>query len=87
MKSTVKLSDIPLTAIAKVVDYLETDEEEHYFGAGGRNHIVHSVRRLKKFLYAIDPDNNPNKTRTENEKGASFVRTKGQSRSHHADRV
>ena len=56
MKSVVKLSDIPLTAIAKVVDYLENDEEEHYDSSGSRNHIVHSVRRLKKFLYTIDPD-------------------------------
>jgi hypothetical protein len=59
MKSTVKLGDIPLTAIAKIVDYLEVDEEKDYDFKGGRNHIVHSVHRLKKFLYAIDPDNNP----------------------------
>jgi hypothetical protein len=49
-----KLSDIPLTAIAKVVDYLEADEEKHY--SGERDHIVHSVRRLKRFLYAVDPN-------------------------------
>jgi hypothetical protein len=56
--SNVKLSDIPLTAIANVVDYLEHDEEQHYCGEnGGRTHIVHSVRRLKKFLYAVDPNN------------------------------
>ena len=54
MKSAVKLSDIPLTAIAKIVDYLEADEEQHYNGE--RNHIVHSVRRLKNFLCAINPD-------------------------------
>jgi hypothetical protein len=54
MKTVVKLSDIPLTAIAKVVDYLEDDEEKHY--SGERNHIVHSVRRLKKFLCANDPN-------------------------------
>jgi hypothetical protein len=52
MKHVIKLSDIPLTAIAKVVDYLEDDEENHY--SGERTHIVHSVRRLKKFLNAID---------------------------------
>ena len=51
MKSIVKLSDIPLAAIARVVDYLEADEEKDY--SGERNHIVHSVRRLKKFLYAV----------------------------------
>jgi hypothetical protein len=58
--SNVKLSDIPLTAIANVVDYLEHDEEQHYLEyeeERGRTHIVHSVRRLKKFLYAVDPNN------------------------------
>jgi hypothetical protein len=53
-KTVVKLSDIPLTAIAKIVDYLEADEEGHY--SGEPNHIVHSVRRLKKFLYANTPN-------------------------------
>ena len=57
MKSTVKLSDIPLTAIAHVVDYLEYDEEKGHNETGGRNHIIHSVRRLKNFLYAVDSDN------------------------------
>ena len=59
MKSIVNLSDIPLTAIANVVDYLEADEEKDYDSHGGRKHIVHSVRRLKKFLYTINPDNDP----------------------------
>jgi len=57
-----KASDIPLTAIAKVVDYQEADEEKHY--GGERNHIVHSVRRLKNFLCAIDPDNPLERQRT-----------------------
>jgi hypothetical protein len=57
-----KLSNIPLTAIAKVVDYLEDDEENHY--RGERNHIVHSVRRLEKFLYTIDPNNPLERMRT-----------------------
>ena len=50
MKPAIKLSDIPLEAIAKVVNYLEADEENNY--SGERNHIVHSVRRLKRFLIA-----------------------------------
>jgi hypothetical protein len=66
MKS-VKLSDIPLIAIAKVVDYLESDEEKGYYGED-RTHIVHSVRRLKKFLYAIDPNNPLERMRARQEK-------------------
>jgi hypothetical protein len=58
MKDTVKLSDIPFSTIANVVEYLEADEEKHY--AGEPDHIVHSVRRLKKFLYAINPSEEPN---------------------------
>jgi len=54
MKSVVKLSDIPLTAIAKVVDYLEADEEKHY--SGEHDHIVHSVRHLKRFLGLMEDE-------------------------------
>jgi hypothetical protein len=73
MKSDVKLSDIPLTAIANVVDYLEDDEEKDYSDNGKRNHIVHSVRLLKNFLTAINPDNPLERIRANRRKAAPLL--------------